>query len=262
MSLRKALRVWWRLAQMSLMNQLSTKMASLGFLAGKLLRLVFFLVFIVAIFSHTKSLAGYTLAQTVLFFLTFNLVDIAAQFLFRGIYSVRGIVVSGDFDYYLTQPLDPLFRIAIHMTDFLDLLTLVPVLALLAVTASRLGPLPWTACVLYAALVANGILLALALHIAVAGVSVWTQELENMIWIYRDLMTFGRFPVDIYAAPVRWALTFAVPIAVIVSFPAQALLGTLTAGWAAYAFVLAASALAASLRFWSWAVGQYTSISS
>ena len=258
----KHARVWWRLVQMSLMNQLSTKLSSLGFLVGKVMRLGFFLVFIVAIFDHTKSLAGYTLAQTVLFFLTFNLVDITAQLFFRGIYSVRTIVVSGDLDYYLTQPLNPLFRIAIHMTDFLDLLSLAPVLALLAATTAKLGGVTPAGVLLYFALVANGIVIALAMHVAVAGVAVWTQELENTIWLYRDLMTFGRFPVDIYAAPVRWALTLVVPVAVMVSFPARAMLGTLSPAWAAYAFALSAASLAASLAFWQVALRNYTSVSS
>ena len=29
--------------------------------------------------------------------------------------------------------------------------------------------------------------------------------------LYRDLMTLGRFPIDIYAEPIRWALTVVVP---------------------------------------------------
>ncbi len=258
----KYARIWGRLAQMSLMNQLSTKMASLGFLLGKLMRFGFFLVFIIAIFRHAKTLSGYSLEQTVFFFLTFNLIDIAAQFLFRGMYGVRTIVENGDFDYYLSQPLDPLFRIAIHMTDFLDLLSLVPVLAMLAYSGARLPGASWGGAALYFLLIGSGIAIATAMHIAVAGVAVWTQELENTIWVYRDLMTFGRFPVDIYSGPVRWVLTFVIPIAVIVSFPAQAMMGRLAPIWVAYSLCLAAASLAASLAFWRLAVRNYTSVSS
>ena len=71
-----------------------------------------------------------------------------------------------------------------------------------------------------------------------------------------------KFPVDVYAPAVRWALTFGVPIAVMTSFPAKALLGVLSPAWAVYAFVLTAALLALSGRYWSNSVARYTSSSS
>src|SRR5581483_4868131 len=106
---------------------------------------------------------------------------------------------------------------------------------------------------LYGLLLLNGLVIALAIHIAVASIAVLTQELENTIWIYRDLMTLGRFPADIYDAPMRSILTYVVPIAVMVSFPAKAYLGKLTPAWMAHAFFVAATALALSLFFWRFA---------
>lgn len=261
--MRRYARIWWKVAQMSAMLQLTTKLSSAGFLAGKLVRLFFFMVFIVAIFRHTEALAGYTLVQTVLFFLTYNLVDITAQMFFRGIYSARRIVREGDLDYFLIQPVNPLFRMASYMVDVLDLCSLMPVVAMILIAAAKLPqwptPLEVTA---YLLLVANGILIAFAFHVAVAALAVRTQELDNTIWIYRDFMTLGRFPVDIYAAPVRWVLILVVPVGVMVSFPTQALLGILSLSWVLFSFLLAASALTLSLTFWRRALARYTSVSS
>jgi ABC-2 type transport system permease protein len=251
------------MAAMSLSLQLSTKISSAGFLAGKFVRLAFFLVFIVAIFRHTNALAGYSLEQTALFFLTYNLVDITAQMFFRGIYSARRIVSEGDLDYFLIQPTNPLFRMASYLVDFLDLVSLLPVAAMIAVAALRLQPRPGAVQVLsYLALVGNGVLLAFAFHAVVAGLAVRTQELENAIWIYRDVMTLGRFPVDIYAAPIRWALTFVIPVGVMTSVPTRALLGLLSPAWAAFSFGLAAAAAAGALAFWNDSLARYTSVSS
>jgi ABC-2 type transport system permease protein len=88
------------------------------------------------------------------------------------------------------------------------------------------------------------------------------QELENTIWIYRDLMTLGRFPSDIYSTPMQGVLTFIVPVAVMVSFPAKALLGKLTPLWLLHALLMAATSMAASLFFWRFATRRYTSVSS
>ncbi|MBI4051729.1 MAG: ABC-2 family transporter protein [Elusimicrobia bacterium] len=261
--MKKYFRVWWRIAVASLLTQFSTWLSSVGYLLGKLIRLFFFFIFIVAIFQHTKSLKGYSLAQTVLFFLTFNLVDIVAQLFFRGIYAARRIVMEGDLDFFLVQPASPLFRMACGTVDFLDFFTLIPVLALVGMTFSHLPEyLNFFSLFFYVLLVLNGILIALAIHVAVAAMAVWTQELENTIWIYRDLMTLGRFPIDIYSSAVRWVLTLAIPIAVMTSFPAQAFLGKLSLGWILFSFGLSIAMISLSLGLWNKALKEYTSVSS
>jgi ABC-2 type transport system permease protein len=125
-----------------------------------------------------------------------------------------------------------------------------------------LPPLGWDRYAAYALLTVNGVALVFSIHVLVAGVAVRTQELENAIWIYRDVMFMGKFPVDVYAPAVRWALTFGVPIAVMTTFPAKALLGILSPAWAAYAVVLNAVLLALSARYWRACVARYTSSSS
>ncbi|MBI5201156.1 MAG: ABC-2 family transporter protein [Elusimicrobia bacterium] len=258
----KFLRIWTRMAVMSFGAQLSYGIGSFGFLAGKLIRLFFFFAYIVAIFSHTKSLAGYTLAETVLFFLTYNVVDITAQVFFRGIYGARRAVQDGDLDYYLIQPCPPLIRLAASTVDFLDLVTLVPVLALLAATWTKLPGIGLAEIAGYCLLVLNGVLIALAVHIIVAALAVRTQELENTIWIYRELMFLGRFPVDIYGGALKIVLTVFLPIGVMTSFPAKALLGLLSPAEGVYALGVAAASLSFSLWFWRDALSRYTSVSS
>jgi ABC-2 type transport system permease protein len=248
--IRRHARLWLRTASMSMQAQLTYRLGSVGFLIGKAIRMAFFFAFVAAVFDHVQTIAGYTLLETALFFLTFNIVDMAAQIFFRGVYNARRTVSEGDFDFYLIQPCSPLLRMVCSSVDVLDVITLVPVLVMTAVVLKRLPPLGWERGLEY------------AVHVAVAALTVRTQELENAIWIYRDVMFMGRFPVDVYASPVRWALTFGVPIAVMTSFPAKAFLGRLSLAWAAYAFGLTLAALAASLAFWRSSVARYTSSSS
>jgi ABC-type uncharacterized transport system permease subunit len=197
-------RIWLRTASMAMQAQLTYRLGSFGFLLGKMMRLLFFFAFVVAVFSHVESVAGYSLVETALFFLTFNLVDMAAQILFRGVYGARRTVAEGDFDFYLIQPCSPLFRMVCSTVDFLDLLTIVPVLVMTGMVFARLPPLPWTSYALYGLLLVNAVVLIFAVHVGVAALAVRTQELESAIWIYRDVMFMGKFPVDVYAPAVRW----------------------------------------------------------
>ena len=257
-------RVWLRLAAMSFDEIWATRLNSIGWLLGKLVRLVFFFIFIVAIFNHTQTLKGYRLPEAVLFFLTFNLVDLTAQLFFRGIYGIRRIVTEGELDYYLIQPISPLFRVAAQTVDFLDFLTAIPVAAASFWVIGRLPveTLTLQNFILYLCLVANGVGIAFAVHVAVASAAVITQQLDNTIWVYRDLMILGRFPVDIYASGVQLILTFVIPIAVMTSFPAKALLGVLTWPWVAFALGLSAASTIGALKLWDYALSHYSSVSS
>ena len=242
-------RIWTRLGIISFMVQAESFLSSFGYLLGKLVRIGFFLFFLFSIFKHTDALVGYTLPEVALFFLTFNIVDILAQLFLRGIYGIRSLIREGDFDYFLIQPTNVLFRVAFHTIDFLDVLTILPVFAITIYVLRHMGgsaPIPPIHWVLYTLLTLNGLIIAFAIHIGVASLAVLTQELENTIWIYRDLMTLGRFPSDIYDSPMRNILTFIVPVAVMVSFPAKAFLGKLEPIWLLHAFFMAVTSLVLS----------------
>src|SRR5258708_7003292 len=236
----KYFRIWKRLAVMGFKIQTSHPLSSSGYLLGKFIRITFFLVFLVAIFKHTQALAGYSLEEAALFFLTFNIVDILAQLFFRGIYGIRGLIREGDFDYFLIQPVNVLYRVAFNTVDFLDVATVIPVFVITYYVLKRIpgGILPGR-LMPYLLLCMNGMLIALAIHIAVAALAVLTQELENTIWIYRDVMTLGRFPSDIYSSKLQSVLTFVIPVAVMISFPVKALLGRLSPLWLCHSFFMA-----------------------
>lgn len=255
-------RIWLRTASMAMQAQLTYRLGSFGFLLGKMIRLLFFFAFMAAVFNHVETVAGYNLVETALFFMTFNLVDMTAQIFFRGVYGARRTVTEGDFDFYLVQPCSPLFRMTCSSVDFLDIITILPVIFMTGMVFARLPVLPWENYAAYALLMVNGVALIYAIHILVAALAVRTQELESAIWIYRDVMFMGKFPVDVYAPAVRWVLTIGIPIAVMTTFPAKALLGRLSPAWVAYSFALTAVALPLSWLFWKDSVARYTSSSS
>ncbi len=265
--MKKYITVWWRLAQMAFLMQFANRWSSLGWLGGKLVRLVFFIVFISAIFKHVSSVAGYTLEQVALFFLTFNLVDIMVQIFLRGIYMIGRDVREGDLDFYLIQPVNPLFRICSNLVDFLDFLTLLPVLGLVVYIFPRILAQFTATQILaqgfvYVLLCLNGVAIAFSIHVLVAAVTVWTQQMENSIWMYRDLVTLGRFPIDIYPPFLRILLTYVLPISVMVSYPSKALLGLLSMERILLAFAISGALLFVSITVWKQAVKHYSSVSS
>ena len=266
MNLRKYISIWTRLAQMAFMMQVANRLASLGWLGGKCVRLIFFVIFIAAIFQHVPQVGGYSLTEIAFFFLTFNIVDILSQLFFRGIYMIGRDIREGDMDFYLIQPVNPLFRIASNLVDFLDFLTLIPVLIALAyILPHTLAGLTVTQSLtrvgLYLLLCANGVIIAFSVHVAIASLTVRTQQMENTIWLYRDLMSLGRFPTDVYPKTIQYVLTLALPIAVMVTIPTKALIGLLTVKTTIAACAISALWLYGSIRMWKSALKYYCSVS-
>jgi ABC-2 type transport system permease protein len=85
---------------------------------------------------------------------------------------------------------------------------------------------------------------------------------DHIIWIYRDLSSMARMPIDIYAEAIRALLTYVVPVALIFTFPAQGILGLVQSR--TVAVILGASLLIywLSLRLWNFALTRYSSASS
>jgi ABC-type uncharacterized transport system permease subunit len=95
MKIKKYARLWWILCLNSFRTQMSTSLASSGYLIGKLVRFGFFLAYLLAIFRNLPGLKGYDMPSVVLFFMTFNVIDVGAQFLFRGLYGVKTLIDEG-----------------------------------------------------------------------------------------------------------------------------------------------------------------------
>lgn len=262
-SLKKYLKVWYLMTTASFSSFLISRFAAVVLLSGKLLRFLFFLFFLYLLVGKTKTLGGYTLNQVVFFFLTFNLVDILIQLFLRGIYRFRPLVVSGNLDLILVRPINTLFRSLVCWTDLLDFITIVPLIIYLIIFLAQ-GQVAFSpiGILLYLLLILNAFILALAIHIIVAGVGVITYEVDNAIWLYRDISSMGRIPIDVYMEPVRSLLTFVLPVSVLMTFPAKALMGLLSWQWVVFSFLISGIFLWVSLRFWKYALTQYSSASS
>lgn len=261
--LRKYFRVWLKMTANSFVVALASRFSAVFFVLGKVIRFIFFIAFLLVIFSRTQLLGGYNLVQVVFFFLTFNLVSIISQLFLREIYRFRSLIVRGDFDLVLVKPINPLFRVLAGGADVLDLITLPPLVAILAYTATKLGvAITAVNLTLYLLLIISGLIIAVAFHALVAAVGVLTTEVDNTIMLYRDLENMGRIPVDLYRQPIRAFLTFLVPVAVMVTFPAKVLMGLLSPLWVVFSFALAAVFLWGTLRFWRFSLTRYSSASS
>jgi len=262
-SIRKLIKIWLLIASRVAQIQLMTGWGGFAFLLGKIIRFLFYFVFISSVLSRTQTLLGYTKNQVILFFLVFTLVDVTTQALFRGVYQFRRLVVEGDFDFDLLRPLPSFFRPIFGWTDILDLITLIPLIIFFVWFVSKNNLSPNLGSIsTFLLLFLSSLLLGFSLHLAVCSVCVLTTEIDHLIWIYRDVTNTGRFPTDIYSKGIQYFLTFGVPVIILMTIPAEALLGLLTWRGMMLSIVVTAVFFLLSWKFWRYSLSRYTSASS
>lgn len=251
------------MAKTAAQSQLVTLWAGIFFVLGKVVRFLFLFLFLFSVLSQSQTIAGYNREQVIVFFLVFNLVDVTVQFFFRGVYVFRPLVVRGDFDLDLLKPYPSFFRPLFGWTDILDFITLIPLWLFFIwyLLQARLL-FSWVQVFYFFLFFSNSLILAFSFHLFICAVCLLTTEIDHLILVYRDLIGMARVPTDIYQRGIRYLLTFTIPVVILITVPAKALMGILSWQGAILSFVISGIFLFGSLKFWKYGLTQYSSASS
>lgn len=255
------LKIWMRLTLSSFQVALISRSGAIIFIVAKTLRFLLQLLVLWLIVTKTRSLAGYTLNETFVFFMTFNLIDTLTQLLFRDVYRFRQKIVSGDFDFHLIQPANALFRVLLGGADPLDVVMFFPYVVMFIFFLTQISFVPLS-FITFSVLCVNGLLIGAAFHIVVLALGILTTEIDHTIMIYRDVTGMGRFPIDIYHEPLRSIITFVIPVGMMMSFPVKALLNDLSWLTVVGSTLFGSGFIIVSLLLWKKALRFYTSASS
>ncbi len=254
---------WQRIAQNSLQEAYVNRATNLLFMLGKIVRLTFSLLFLLAIKNNLQLFGSYTTNQLLIFFLTYQLIDVIAQAVFRGVYAFTTKIRRGEFDFDLLKPINPLFQSLMGSPDINDVIFLIPTFGTVIYLINQANlDLTFTNIVLYLVLLGNGLLIATALHICILAFGILTMEVDGLTWLYRDFTFLGQLPVDAYKQPVRGLLSFIIPIGLMITIPARQLLG-LSNPLNLLAFcTIGIIIFISSLQLWQVALKKYSSASS
>lgn len=114
------------------------------------------------------------------------------------------------------------------------------------------------ACVL---LLAAGTVAAYAARVLLACVAFWAPGAEpEMLWF--AFWQLGRYPVSVYHRAVRWVLTYLVPVALVATVPAEALMNGADLPGLGATVAAAGGALWAATVVWKAGLARYTSATS
>ena len=170
---------------------------------------------------------------------------------------------SGSFDYVLLKPVDAQAMVSASRYEPWKVFDLLGAIALLIYAFYKRGSAPSPAEIgLGMGLFVAGALAMYALWIVCAAASFWVGRLDNLMYLLGAIFDTGRWPVMVLPGAWRFIFTFVIPIAVMTTFPAMALLGTLKATTALATIGGTFALLVVSRLVWRAAIRSYTSASS
>ena len=170
---------------------------------------------------------------------------------------------SGAFDYTLLRPADAQFLVSTARFAPWRALDVLGGLGLLLYALHRVGHTPSPAQLGASLLLLGaGFTVMYSLWIMIVATAFWVVRMDNLIYLLSSIFDAARWPAQVFRGAWRIVFTFVIPLAVMTTYPAMALLGhlTLRTGAACLAGALAMTAL--SRLVWRLALRSYTSASS
>ena len=201
----------------NLMSAMAYRGAFLLQVFGMLLNDVMLLFFWAVLFSHFPALRGWTLRDVVTLYaivaLGFGLATVVCGNSGR----VAHIIASGDLDYYLALPADPLVHLLVSRTSMPSWGdALFGVIVYLVAAPER-----WTTLPLFLLLGVFSGLIFVAFSVIAGALAFWIGQSQDLAMQLRNaLLTFGLYPVDIFPGLVRVLLYTLIPAAFVGSIPA------------------------------------------
>lgn len=170
---------------------------------------------------------------------------------------------TGEFDYLLLKPADAQFLVSTSRFEPWKVIDVLGGIGLAVAAFVKMGRAPAPADVaLCALLLAAGALVLYSMWILIVSASFWVIRLDNLIYLFMAVFDAARWPVMVFRGFWRVLFTFIIPLALMTTFPAMAVLGTLRASTAIYALGGALLFAALARALWRSAIRNYTSASS
>lgn len=222
------------------------------------------LVPLLVLYSQRDTVAGWTFPSA--------LVVIAWFTVLRGMLegainpSLIGVVEkirSGEFDYLLLKPADAQFLVSTAKFEPWKIIDVLGGFGLAAAAFVMLDRAPAVEHVALCALLLLAAALVLySLWILIISASFWVIRLDNLVYLFMAVFDAARWPIMVFRGFWRILFTFVIPLALMTTYPAMAILGTLDARTALFALGGALLFATVSRLLWRAAIRSYTSASS
>jgi viologen exporter family transport system permease protein len=216
------------------------------------------------VWTARPSVAGWTLPEALLvtawFMLLKAILEGAVQ---PSLLAVVEHIRKGTLDFVLLKPADAQFLVSTQKFEMNQIVDALGAIGLGVYAFSAMGKAPHVgdvAVALLLTLASAGLLYALSIFVVSA--AFWVVRLDNLIYLFNSIFDAARWPATVFRGLWRVFFTFVIPLALMTTYPALAILGRLSAQTAAAALGGSLAFMVVARLVWMRAIGHYTSASS
>jgi ABC-2 type transport system permease protein len=218
-------------------------------------------LFIVYGGNKTGGIPGWSFGETLLvtawFVLLQAILDGAIQ---PGLQAVIEHIRKGTLDFVLLKPADAQFLVSTSRYQIFRVVSVVNAVAVFAYAFRKLGHGPSLEGVaMSAVLLGVSTLLLYSLWILIVSAAFFVVKVDNLTYLFSSIFDAARWPSAVFRGGLKLFFTFVIPLIVMTTYPAEALLGRLEP-WRLAATVGGAVLFAAASRVvWLKSIAHYTS---
>lgn len=191
-------------------------------------------------------------------FITYSL----CVLIFTGVRDFESIANQGEFDAYMTKPINPLFHVIARRSDVMATFGHGALgVALFVYAAIRVDfAFSFGNIAMLIAALAGGVLLQGGILLFAASLTFWTtksSEIQNLL--FYQMRGFIAYPISIYPAAIRYLLTYIVPFAFVSYYPARYFYSDHGIGFGLLTPLVALIVFGVALTVWKIGIRRYAS---
>jgi ABC-2 type transport system permease protein len=180
-----------------------------------------------------------------------------------GLAAVVDHIRKGTLDFVLLKPADAQFLVSTSRFALWRVASFVTAGVVFAVAFSRLGRPPDLAGIgLSAVLLVAATAALYSLWVLIISSAFYVVKVDNLTYLFSSIFDAARWPVTVFQGAWRILFTFIIPLALMTTYPAEALLGRLEASTVLYSLLGTVVLALVSRTIWLLSLRQYSSASS
>lgn len=219
------------------------------------------LVPLFVLFGDRQSVLGWTWAEALLVVGWFNLLKgVQSAIIQPSMQLAVEHVRKGTLDFVLIKPADAQFLVSCGRFDFNRLSDTVVGVAILAFGLAHLGRLPSPLAFLQTILLfVCAVAILYSIWVMVMSLAFLFVKVDNLTYLFSSIYDVARWPSSVFRGVFSFVFTFVLPLALMTTYPALALLERIASSQIAGAVGGAVFFLTASRMVWKAAIARYTS---
>jgi ABC-2 type transport system permease protein len=172
-------------------------------------------------------------------------------------------VRKGTLDFVLLKPADAQLLVSLSKIEPWRVTDLAGAAVIFAIAFHRIGHPPAARHLLLAAvLLCAAVLVLYSIAIVVVSIAFVAVRVDNLLYLFQSVFDVARWPNSVFRGVLGILFTFVLPLALMTTYPALALLGKLTAQTAVAAIAGTLLFAAVARGIWKASIRRYTSASS